>query len=138
MIDNNEYKLANERARLRKSGPTAVSVIYDSGHKRVVIKLSTGFDISFFPRDVQGLEAATPNELKLIEISPSGLGIHFPAIDADIYLPGLLEGAIGSKNWMAAQMGSLGGSVKSDAKAKSSRANGLRGGRPKKPAGSTT
>ena len=24
-----------------------------------------------------------------IEISPSGLGLHFPAIDADIYLPGL-------------------------------------------------
>jgi hypothetical protein len=41
-------------------------------------------------------------QLTRIEISPSGLGLYFPAIDADIYLPSLLEGFLGSRGWMAA------------------------------------
>jgi hypothetical protein len=39
--------------------------------------------------------------LSKIEISPSGLGLHFPAIDADLYLPALLDGFLGSRRWMA-------------------------------------
>src|ERR1700683_2087116 len=44
-------------------------------------------------------------QLEEIEISPSGFGIHFPKLDVDIYLPGLLEGFLGSKRWMAARLG---------------------------------
>ncbi len=55
------------------------------------------------PGKVQGLEKAQPKQLANIEISPSGLGIHFPDLDVDIYLPGLLAGAMGSKKWMKKQ-----------------------------------
>ena len=48
-----------------------------------------------------------------IEISPSGLGIHFPRLDADLYLPALLEGFLGSRLWMAAEMGKRGGKATS-------------------------
>jgi hypothetical protein len=41
-------------------------------------------------------------DLDTIEISPAGLGIHFPKLDADIYLPAILEGLLGSRAWMTA------------------------------------
>lgn len=48
--------------------------------------------IAFRPHDAQELEDARPDPLSKIEITRSGLGIHFPQIDADIYLRALLEG----------------------------------------------
>jgi hypothetical protein len=78
------------------------------------------------------LERATPTDLGEIEISPSGFGLHFPRIDADLYIPALLEGFFGSRRWMAARLGARGGKAKTEAKAEASRANGLLGGRPRK------
>jgi hypothetical protein len=70
--------------------------------------------------------------LERIEISPSGYGIHFPKVDADLYLPALLMGFLGSRNWMAARLGALGGKSRSSAKVAAAKRNGRRGGRPKK------
>ncbi|MGD0777782.1 MAG: DUF2442 domain-containing protein, partial [Candidatus Solibacter sp.] len=84
------------------------------------------------PSDVEGLEDANAAQLSEIEISPSGFGIHFPAVDADLYVPGLLEGILGSKTWMAARLGQIGGQSRSRAKKAASRANGKLGGRPRK------
>ena len=50
----------------------------------------------FPPHLAGGLDQAKPDDLVDIEISPSGLGLHFPKLDADLYLPALLEGALGS------------------------------------------
>jgi len=126
-------KAANERAAGRLSRtPTATAARYDRRIGRLVVELSSGLLIAFRPQDAQGLEHAKPAQLTKIEISPSGLGLHFPALDADIYLPGLLEGFLGSRRWMAAQLGRAGGSVTSRAKTEALRANGKLGGRPKK------
>lgn len=70
-----------------------------------------------------------------IEITPTGLGLHWPRLDADLYLPSLLKGVLGSPSWMAGLMGRMGGRVRSKAKAAAARANGRRGGRPRKAAG---
>jgi hypothetical protein len=91
-------------------------------------------DISFAPRAVQGLARVKSADLAKIEISPSGFGLHVPSLDADIYLPALLEGFFGSRKWMAAQLGQRGGRTTSPAKAKAARRNGRLGGRPKKTA----
>jgi hypothetical protein len=53
-------------------------------------------------------------------------------LDADLYVPGLLEGFLGSKKWMAARLGQVGGKSRTRAKRVASRANGKLGGRPKK------
>jgi hypothetical protein len=97
-----------------------------------VVHLSSKLILSFSPHDVQGLQNARPSQLDAIEISPSGFGIHFPKLDADIYIPGLLEGFLGSKKWMAARLGQIGGQSRSSVKRAASRANGKLGGRPKK------
>jgi hypothetical protein len=88
-----EFEAANKRAKARLSKtPTATSAHYDRPTGQLVIDLSSHLSIMFRPQDAQGLERAKPEQLSKIEISPSGLGLHFPAIDADIYLPTLLEG----------------------------------------------
>jgi hypothetical protein len=128
-----EVEAANERAAARLSRtPTAAAAHYDRHARRVFIDLSSGLSSSVRPQDAQGLEHARPSQLTKIEISPSGLGLYFPALDADIYLPALLEGFLGSRRWMAAQLGTAGGSVTSRAKTAAVRANGKLGGRPKK------
>jgi hypothetical protein len=133
MALNSDFELANERGKeLQKAFPQAVSAHYDRASGRVVIDLNSKLTVSFSPRDAQGLENAKPSELEEIEISPSGLGIHFPRLDADLYVPGLLEGFLGSKKWMAAKLGQMGGESRSRAKKAASRANGRLGGRPRK------
>src|SRR5271156_449062 len=113
----------------QSSHPRAVSARYDRRIGRVVIRLNSRLDIAFSPRDAEGLEDARPDQLEPIEISPSGFGIHFPKLDADIYLPALLEGFLGSKKWMAARIGESGGKSRSEAKTSAARRNGALGGR---------
>ncbi|MCK7499535.1 MAG: hypothetical protein MZW92_60910 [Comamonadaceae bacterium] len=60
------------------------------------------------------------------------MAVHFPRLDADLYIPGLLEGFLGSKRWMAAEIGKIGGTASTEAKAAAARQNGKLGGRPKK------
>ncbi len=114
--------------------PRAVSARFDRASGRIVIGLNSKLELSFSPRHAQGLENARPSQLEHIEITPSGFGIHFPRLDADLYLPALLEGLLGSKKWMAANLGRSGGRSRSRAKRAASRVNGKLGGRPKKAA----
>lgn len=124
---------ANRRGAAKKAAfPAMVSVRYDRRVGRIVIVLTTGLELAFSPKQVQGLEHASLTDLAKIEVTPSGLGIHFPKLDADIYLPALIEGFLGSRRWMAAQIGKLGGSISTEAKAVAARQNGKLGGRPKK------
>lgn len=133
MALNNELEAANERGRaLQNSFPRAVSAHFDAPSGRVVVDLNSKLRVSFLPRDAQGLERANPSELDEIEISPSGFGLYFPRLDADLYVPGLLEGLLGSKKWMAARLGEAGGRSRSRAKKAASRANGRLGGRPRR------
>lgn len=101
-----EYVEATRRGEERaRTEPVAVSARYDRGRGRVVVVLASGLEVAFAPRDVQGLERATGAQLATIEVSPAGQGLHFPALDADVWLPGLLEGVFGSRAWMASRGG---------------------------------
>lgn len=128
-----EYARAKARGeRRRLEEPYAVKVLYDGRQQRIVVELNTGLAVVFPPSMVEGLQNARPRDLREIEISPSGFGLHFPKLDADVYLPGLLEGTLGSRQWMAAQLGRRGGGTRSAAKAAAARSNGKLGGRPRK------
>jgi len=54
-------------------------------------------------------------QLARVEILGGGAGLHWPDLDADFYVPGLLHGIYGTKKWMA-EIGRSGGSVRSAAK----------------------
>jgi Protein of unknown function (DUF2442) len=82
---------ANRAAKnLQACLPQARSAHFDPFTGRIVIALNSGFEVAFLPQDAEGLEGASTAELELIEISPSGLGIHFPKLDADLYVPALV------------------------------------------------
>ena len=135
MDEHKEFLEANRRGQeMLAAIPHALSARYDRRVGRVVVGLSNGLEISFSPRNAQGLETATVEQLREIVIDPPGFGLHFPALDADLYIPALLEGFFGSKRWMAGRLGASGGRSKSLAKATAARQNGRAGGRPRKAA----
>jgi hypothetical protein len=131
-LTDERFAAARRRGEARLGGPRAVAARYDSGRGRVVIVLSTGVELGFAPRDVEGLAGASAEDLRVVEVDGMGLGVHFPRLDADLYVPALLEGVLGSRQWMAARLGAAGGKARSVAKAEAARANGRRGGRPRK------
>jgi hypothetical protein len=101
MVTDEEFEAANARAaERRRTTPWAVRARYDRRLRRVVVRLSSGMDLTFAPRDVQGLEHATPDQLADVEVAGVGYGLHWPGIDADVYVPSLLQGITGSKAWM--------------------------------------
>lgn len=132
-ITSLEFKQANARTKaLKASTPAATSAYFDRKSKNIIVTLSSGVGIFFSPKDAQGLEDGTPAQLSEVEITASGFGLHFPKLDADLYVPAILEGFFGSRKWMAARLGAAGGSSRSKPKAAAARANGSLGGRPKK------
>lgn len=131
-ITERQFEQATARAQATAGAGHAVAARYDRRRRRVVVRLHTGVEIAFPPALAEGLADAAPDDLAEIEISPSGLGLHWPRLDADLYVPALLQGHLGSKRWMAQRLGSAGGRARSDAKATAARANGKLGGRPRK------
>jgi len=136
MAPPDEFDRANAQAAERlATTPTVVAARYDPDTDRVIMSLSNSLEVSFPAHEVQGLETATPADLSRIVIDPPGFGIHFPTLDADVYVPALLQGIMGSERWMAARLGTRGGKARTAAKAASSRENGKLGGRPRTSAG---
>ena len=129
-ITEQDVQQAEKRMQALRENGFAVSARYNRRSGRVVINLNTGVQIAFPPRLAEGLANASPADLAEIEISPAGLGLHWPKLDADVYVPALLQGVFGSRRWMAAQLGATGGKARSRAKAAAARENGRKGGRP--------
>ena len=130
LIDEATYAKANERgARVLARGPLATAAKYEAG--RIHVELNNGCAFEFPVEQAQGLAGAKVTDLRIIEIQSRGLGLHWPTLDADLYVPSLVKGILGSKQWMA-QIGTAGGKTSTVAKAAAARANGKRGGRPKK------
>ena len=126
-----EIDAALDRGKtLRVTEPRAVKARYDRTKGRIVVDLTNGCTFAFPARVAQGLEAATEDQLAAVEILGNGYGLHWEALDVDISVPGLLAGIFGTKAYMAR----LAGRTKSPAKAAASRANGAKGGRPRKSA----
>jgi hypothetical protein len=111
----------------------AVGARFDPAQQQVVVALANGATFSFPPALAQGLANASAADLSDIELTPQGTGLHWPRLDADLTVEGLLAGLFGSRSWMRAHAAKA-GSVKSAAKTQAARANGAKGGRPRKTA----
>ena len=132
-ITETDLQEAEQRMRERLEGqPRAVEARYDRRVSRVVVTLDNALELAFPPRMAEGLADAKAGDLSVVEITPTGLGLHWPQLDADLFLPALLAGVFGSTAWMAAQLGRSGGQARSEPKAAAARQNGRKGGRPRK------
>ncbi len=134
-MDTSEAAIRAAEQRMRErmeASPRAVAARYDRRVSRVMVSLSNGLELAFPPHLAEGLADAKPADLAVIEITPTGLGLHWPKLDTDLYLPALLEGVFGSPRWMAGLLGKSGGLAHTPARAAAARANGREGGRPRK------
>ena len=122
---------AIERGRqVVESEPRAAAARYDRKLGRIVVDLTNGCTFAFPPRLAQGLETATDEPLGAVEILGAGYGLHWESLDVDLSVTGLMAGLFGTQAYMARRAGQ----AKSPAKAAAARANGAKGGRPRKQA----
>lgn len=119
---NPHRQQARERAR---------SARYDAATGRIEVELTNGCLFAFPAELGQGLRGASAAQLAEVEVTPSGTGLHWESLDADLLVSSLLRGVFGSRRWMS-ELGRLGGQATSPAKAAAARRNGRKGGRPRK------
>lgn len=127
----NEFEAAARAGAMERAEYGASGVYYDAQAREVVISLPGQMKLSFPPYTVQGLDIATEEDLRSIELVDDGCGLRIERIDVDISIPGLLQGLRGSPKWMAAHLGRAGGSALTQRKAEAARENGKKGGRPR-------
>lgn len=80
--------------------PHAEAAWYEVDRNLVWIKTTTGLYHGVPAERLQGLQDALPVEIEDIEVSPSGVGLHWPQLDVDLTVKGIMSGAYGSKSWM--------------------------------------
>lgn len=127
-----EFKAVEARGKeILETEPRAVSAGYDSKTGRVTIELVNGCTFTFPTHLVQDLAEASPDDLATVEVDGVGFNLHWPKLDADLYVPALVAGVFGTRDWMKKALARQAGSTTSAAKA-AARANGAKGGRPRK------
>lgn len=117
-----------EEDRIR---PRAQHAHYDARNKRIVIELRKGAVVAIPLTHLPELDGATPRQLGEARASRFGDAIEFEDFDMHISVTGLLRDVVGLTG-AASMIGSEGGKATSPAKASAARANGKRGGRPRK------
>jgi hypothetical protein len=139
-VTTSDREINEAIARAKAQEPHVIrvtKVAYRLNGDLIVLLLASGVQVAVPRAMLQGLEHAKPDALRKIEIEGPGTGLHWPALGVDHYIPGLLAGIFGTRQWMA-QLGRKGGNMRSPEKAAASRRNGQKGGRPRKHAAKET
>lgn len=154
-----QLEAANRRGLESQVGEVrAVFARYDRDTGDLVLGLRGGLTLLVPAHLLQGVAGQAPELVERVELEGNGAGLHWEELDADFLVQSLAAGSFGSKSWMqsleeaglldaasierrrlvsflsptAADMGRKGGTARSEAKTATSRANGAKGGRPRK------
>jgi hypothetical protein len=96
-----------------------------------MMELTNGFIFGFPVRVIPALATASAAQLSAVVLSPGGSVLHWEALDVDVDIPGLLLSSV-DRSERFRELARLAGRSRSRAKAAASRANGAKGGRPRK------
>lgn len=118
-------------AKALNNEPRAKSARYSPARRQVVVELTNGCSFVFPADKAQGLAGASNKDLAAVRILGKGMGLHWEKLDADLSIASLVVGIFGSHAWMR-ELARRGGAASSPAKSAAARANGAKGGRPKK------
>ena len=130
---NAEISRAIQRAGRLQEEPKLLEVYYNSDPRFdvFVLKLSDGSRHFIGREKLQGLQDATRKQIAKIEIAGNGTGLRWPELDLDFYVPNLLCGIYGNKQWTS-ETGHRDHGAKRNLKSKAAQRNGLRSVRAKK------
>jgi hypothetical protein len=130
--DRERFEAARARGQARAADPSAVvDAQYDRELDAIRLVFHGGGSMTIPRRVIPGLERQPASALESLTLSPAGDALLWPALDADVYVPGLVERAFGSRLFAAAA-GRRGGQRRTKAKMVAARRNGAKGGRPRK------
>ena len=130
--DRERFERARARGAVRARDSSAlVSARYNA--RRETLELAfRGGGTMVIPRTlVPGLDGVGAAELGTPVVSPAGDALSWPALDLDLYVPGLVACAFGTRLFAAAT-GRQGGRRRTKAKTAAAKLNGAKGGRPRK------
>jgi hypothetical protein len=129
-----DRQIAAARPHSRIAGadePRAAAARFDRTTGRLEIELADGCLFAIPTRLIQGLRDAAPALIARVSVEGNGYALRWDELDVDYGVAGLLAGRLGSRVWMR-EHARKAGSVTSVAKARASRRNGKKGGRPRK------
>ena len=130
-----QFDAAEARGQdLMTTAVRAAEARYDHATGRVTLELTNGCAYAFPAQLVEDLSGATDDQLADVEVDGLGFNLHWPALDADLYVPTLVSGMFGTRDWMTRELARHAGQATSPAKAAAARAKGAKGGRPRKAA----
>ena len=130
--DRERFARARARGKAHAQDPSAVvEAQYDARRDAIDLRFHSGGSMTIPREIIPGLADVPATALGWISVSPAGDALSWPSLDADVYVPGLVERAFGTRLFARAT-GQRGGRRRSKAKAAAARANGAKGGRPRK------
>ena len=130
--DRERFARARARGKAHAQDPSAVvEALYDTRRDAIDLRFRSGGSMTIPRRIVPGLADVPAAALGSIGVSPAGDALSWPSLDVDVYVPGLVERAFGTRLFARAT-GQRGGRRRSKAKAAAAKANGVKGGRPRK------
>jgi Protein of unknown function (DUF2442) len=130
--DRERFAGARARGEARAQDPSAVvEAQYDATRDAIDLRFRSGGSMTIPRQLVPGLDDVLASALGGISISPAGDALSWPSLDVDVYVPGLVARAFGTRLFARAT-GQQGGQRRSKAKAEAARTNGAKGGRPRK------
>ena len=134
-FDERMFEAAEARGRtLVAREPRASAARYDQASGRIVLELTNGCAYAFPAELAQELQGASAEDLSGVQVDGAGFNLHWPSLDADLFVPALVSGIFGTRAWMTRELARRAGQTTSPAKAAAARANGAKGGRPRKSA----
>jgi hypothetical protein len=138
MVGVTDAQLAAAEARgerILETAPRALAARHEAETGRVTVDLVSRCSYIFPVRLVEDLQGASAEALASVEVDGLGFNLQRPALDVDLDVPALVAGIFGTRAWITRELARAAGRLSSPAKTAAARANGAKGGRPRKAAG---
>ena len=97
---NADIDAALKRTAEEPGAPTVSGARYHAPTEMIILQLQSGKRVGIPREDIQVLAGAPRSKVANIAIEDFGTALHWPELDLDLSVEGLLKGVTGSRRWM--------------------------------------